>query len=539
MKCAKSVLALVLFASNAGAEVSHEEVRQLAFRFFPKQFRECSEYADWEAAAKATLEDVDPWEQFPVAIVRGNWWWDFENGVPEDWAKDSVANRFFGGSRYVVYLPMRFPGDPNEYLMLCYNNFGKSFWLWLRRAPGKDWEQVQSSGMFLEYLAGEGYGGVLFAEPLYPWPADIDGDNFPEILLCVDGHCSDSHWLSGRVIREPRGLMVYKFKNGKLEAITPICTGETICPPGNPSGDTGRNIPDPDHPTVCGWEIHSPEIGTRGDSLMIRDLDGDGVAEIIAPHHLRNWDEEIDGSWQAQGGGPNEAPCRDCVEVGTIRVYKLIKGRYTLWREFQHTWQFEEALAPKVALAVTEPASFTTKELESASGQGMLRVFVSMPSIGETLTGEVKTVDDYETDSFREQVGNTRLVFVKRWQNKKYPAVLEANDVVDGVWVSLEGRQQCGIWQVNPSEPGYPHPEQCVQYAFVGDYLEFRLPLSAVREYLLTQAKKLLGEKPGQKGPELERDRVFVRIPMVGKMKDGKQVEVHALVEVRKVPVGM
>jgi len=26
---------------------------------------------------------------------------------------------------------------------------------------------------------------------------------------------------------------------------------------------------------------------------------------------------------------------------------------------------------------------------------------------------------------------------------------------------------------------------------------------------------------------------------MVGKMKDGKQVEVHALVEVRKVPVGM
>jgi len=30
-----------------------------------------------------------------------------------------------------------------------------------------------------------------------------------------------------------------------------------------------------------------------------------------------------------------------------------------------------------------------------------------------------------------------------------------------------------------------------------------------------------------------------VRIPVVGKMKDGKQVEVHALVEVRKVPVGM
>jgi hypothetical protein len=168
MKCAKSVLALVLFASSAGAEASHEEVSQLAFRFFPKQFRECSEYADWEAATKATLEDVDPWEQFPVAIVRGNWWWDFENGVPEDWAKDSVANRFFGGSRYVVYLPMRFPGDPNEYLMLCYNNFEKSFWLWLRRAPGKEWEQVQSSGMFLEYLAGEGFGGALFAEPLVP-----------------------------------------------------------------------------------------------------------------------------------------------------------------------------------------------------------------------------------------------------------------------------------------------------------------------------------------------------------------------------------
>jgi len=32
---------------------------------------------------------------------------------------------------------------------------------------------------------------------------------------------------------------------------------------------------------------------------------------------------------------------------------------------------------------------------------------------------------------------------------------------------------------------------------------------------------------------------VFVRIPMVGKLKDGRQVAAHALVEVRKVPVGM
>jgi len=87
----------------------------------------------------------------------------------------------------------------------------------------------------------------------------------------------------------------------------------------------------------------------------------------------------------------------------------------------------------------------------------------------------VKTVDDCQTDSFPEQVGNGRLVFAKRWQNEKYQVVYQANQLVYGVWVKPAAAQQCSVRQVNPSEPSYPHPEQRVQYVFVGDYLRFHL----------------------------------------------------------------
>lgn len=64
------------------------------------------------------------------------------------------------------------------------------------------------------------------------------------------------------------------------------------------------------------------------------------------------------------------------------------------------------------------------------------------------------------------------------------------------------------------------------------------LLLAARRGFSRLRFRQIAFER-GAKRQRFERDRGLVRLPVVGKMKHGRQVEVHALIELRKVPVGM
>lgn len=489
------VAVCVSLAATAGAgDLTVQEGEALLRQFAPQHYRQMS------------LKDA-----YKCGVVSfGNFYLALNNltdehGHPPPSLVFSEDPRLWG-SGHAAFLELRGPWEPaKRYVLLYY------FRLWVlveSKDQGKTWEAVQDSGVYLEM------GNTPFPDSVggYLAQVDVDLDGTPEVVVAYGKH-------------DPRAggedIFIYAFRDGRLELISPAEVRE---------GDlfakecTGRNV-----------EV-STELSSPNNRVYLDDVDRDNVAEVVVMPGLRDWIDELDGSWEEYSGAPGPH-CRACVEMDEpIRVYKLKNGKYELWKEIDRKEDFPFG---HPALGVFHPGVVTYSQLKNGQGLGELRVFVSTPAIGWVARKPPKTVDDYDLTSFVVEFNGKPLRFRKKWENKRFPELGKGDQVVNGVWVSELVRKSCGPWEVNPAEPAYPHPDRCREYAFVGPYVEFSVRREDVADFLLRSAEKRYSEQETLKAqgaplPGPEREEVFVQVDILGSMKNGKRVLVPALIGVKK-----
>jgi hypothetical protein len=373
------------------------------------------------------------------------------------------------------YRELHFPGDRNTYVLLYWNlRLGGLYWRLVGASDGKSFHLVQDPGVFLEINIGDPVGVVS---------VDVDRDGIPEVLI--------QEGVPGGV----QALYVYRWSAGQLTLISPLDT---------------KNVP-PLHHGI------PPDINTAlktlNSDITIEDVDGDGKAEIVVhPAMVRH------GTVVLPSGGIDEP-----WDVLTpYRIYHLENGVYTLWKEVPADQPFPVSVP---GIAAIQPGTLPLSELNKSQGGGDLRVFVSRPA------GTTYSADDFVQTSFVFDVANATLGFKKLWDNQDYPDLTLGNSQWQGVAVRKDTRASQGDWNVNPSKPAYPSPDLSYQFDFLGPYLELSLSRAAVFPFIKDQATRLLAANP-------QLDRVFIEVPISGKMKDGKLAAIGAIVCVTKTGSG-
>lgn len=392
------------------------------------------------------------------------------------------------------------------------------YWVLIEsKDDGKTWEKRQESEGRLAYTGGrDAYGDGWLSQ------ADVDQDGLPEVIINMDGAPPDPPW----------AMFIYAWRNGKLELISPIHEVSN----------------------EASWCVDVPQIFTAldspGNEVVLKDVDHDGKAEVVVNPPMRDWDEEKDGSWEEYSG--NAGPrCRSCVADGPYRIFKLENGKYKFWKEVPQSEPFP---AEHPALAVFHPGTVTFSELEKAQGSAGLRIFVSKPADGWLVGQQGPGIEGYDLASFKLEHNRKPLKYEKIWENKKFPDNKVANDVIAGVWPYQSILDPCGVWQVNPEQPAFPHQDPCRKHYFVGPYVEFSVRWGDVAPFIQEQARKELerqaklkamtsigesavGEAAGTaiaRGRGTEREGVFVEVGIVGWLKDGKLVYAPAMISVKK-----
>lgn len=368
------------------------------------------------------------------------------------------------------------PGDDTIYLMIMWNNYDDAYWLLLGSEDGENFQVRQRPDHTL--------GMTLFHHLNQFWvrQVDLDRDGVPEVLV------------GSGPAEEPAILYVYRWTGDSLHLITPMQP---------PPPDLGPSI----LPSGISVEYAS-EVLSWKDKVVIADQDHDGVAELIAYPDLVN---EVVGEYD--DGTPEVGP----VAKSPTRVFKMVDGRYRLWKEIPP--DEPNPVGVKVP-AVVQPGTISYSALSSA-GKGTLRIFLSSPPAPLTL-------DTVDRNSFEYLVNNTELSFKKLWPNTRYPDQESANDVWGGVPVrrrELSG----GQWEINPSSPALPSPDWEQEFAFVGPYLEFRIRKDVVFPFLLARADAYFEKHP-------LKQQVVLSIPISGDLPKEKSLVAGAFVVIKHSP---
>lgn len=517
MKGLAFLLVCLSWQVSAGEKLAWEQMEALAHQFIPPRMLENAakwmknEYdytcPDNYVAIAYRGGKMDPGDSFHLTMVDRN--------EPERFciAGVGLATCSFG-TRPVGFLELASPEKGKRYALIMYADF----WVLIQsKDDGKTWEKLQDSGGRLSYVGGrDAYGAGWLSQ------ADVDQDGLPEVIINMEGAPGDAPW----------AMFIYAWRNGKLELISPVAEVYT----------------------EASWCVDVPAFSSamesKGSAVVLKDVDHDGKAEVVADPPMRDWDEEKDGSWEeySGGGGPR---CRSCVYDGAYRIFKLDSGKYKLWKEVPHTEPFP---VEQPALAVFHPGTVSFSELESSQGLGRLRIFVSKPADGWLAGQKGPGIQAYDLASFKLEHNRKPLKFEKVWENKKFPDNSVANDVIAGVWLYQSILDPCGVWQVNPEQPAYPHQDPCRKYYFVGAYVEFSVRWEDVAPLILQQARKELERQAELKqlaaaaesagvgvggvnapyGRGAEREGVFVEVGLLGSLKDGKLVYAPAMIAVKK-----
>jgi hypothetical protein len=171
-------------------------------------------------------------------------------------------------------------------------------------------------------------------------------------------------------------------------------------------------------------------------------------------------------------------------------------------------------------IAAVHPGTIPLSAL-SGGANTQLRLFVGTPAGGKY------TVDDLEPDSFVHKLSGTKVAFHKRWRNKYNPDLSYANFAWQEMPVRVVGEHRQGAWNVIPSAPAVPGLEQDKIFAFVGPYLELRVPLAPVADRLRWQAEKAFADHPDQA-------TTWATLAISGTMQDGTRTVIVAIVCIKK-----
>ncbi|NMB99908.1 MAG: hypothetical protein GYA35_06480 [Thermoanaerobaculaceae bacterium] len=380
------------------------------------------------------------------AIELGKQW--YPNELRQDCQRIhfpvSVDNPNFGlflhsrdnSGDYHFPLIFKIPDDPNDYVLLAWNDcLGTIWWRLLKTVDG---------GQTFQLVCDNNKPIGIVAEWSSFRLVELTGDNIPELVWEGSGIGANG---------KGQGLAAWQWRNGCFVPITPYETD---------------NLTNSDSNYNNGLVTNS--------YIEIDDLEGDGTAEVIVgPGMLMHWDED-ENSGEDDVTWTTDSP--------TV-VWRYDGIKYVKWYELDPNEPYAIYVP---SLGAFHPSTIPFSEL-SNPGNGKISIFISDPAGNST-------ADDFAQNSF--ECNGVSLTFKKIWKNNKQPEENSANFEFVGVPVKQFVRKSQGEWQTNPSDPFILSPDQKMEYHFCGKYVELETNKALIFPQLKEKSEKFFSENPNK-----------------------------------------